>query len=103
MPNLLKLLLAVVLAASTLTVSAEMRFFPPEPDTAVYEWQKQRLIKPNFFQRQKELKRQEVFIYEGMTTEDVEEAMEDHFDRVEHMMFVKTRDEDGEEDDDCED
>jgi hypothetical protein len=51
-------------------------------------------------------KRGRVMIYDGMTEEEVDFAMEHQFDRIENMMFINTkrRTETGEyveDDDDC--
>lgn len=39
-----------------------------------------------------------IFIYEGLRESDVERAMEQEFDRIEHMMFIRVQktDEQGE-------
>ena len=47
-----------------------------------------------------------VVIYDGLKSADVEKAMEQEFDRIEHMMFIRTQvpTEDGgyqEDDDGC--
>ena len=59
-------------------------------ESAVYQWQKKRLLNPSEITVQKEKQAQKVFIYEGLKLEDVEKALDQHFDRVEHMMFVGT-------------
>lgn len=59
-------------------------------ETAVYLWQKKRLLTPTESTVQDEKEKQKVFIYEGLTLADVEKALDQHFDRVEHMMFVST-------------
>ncbi len=59
-------------------------------ETAVYLWQKKRLLSPTESTVKHEKEQQKVFIYEGLTIEDVEKALEQHFDRIEHMMFVST-------------
>ena len=59
-------------------------------ETAVYLWQKKRLLTPAESIVQDEKEKQKVFIYEGLTIADVEKALDQHFDRVEHMMFVGT-------------
>lgn len=32
-----------------------------------------------------------IFIYEGLTDRDVDNAMEREFDRIEHMMFIRVK------------
>ena len=59
-------------------------------ESAVYQWQKKRLLYPSENTVQTEKQAQKVFIYEGLKLEDVEKALDQHFDRVEHMMFVGT-------------
>lgn len=38
-----------------------------------------------------------IYIYDGLRDVDIDHAMRDHFDRVEHMMFIRTKktDQDG--------
>ncbi len=59
-------------------------------ESAVYLWQKERLMNPNKTTLQMERQKNQVFIYEGLTLSDVEKALDKNFDRVEHMMFVGT-------------
>lgn len=58
--------------------------------SAVTQWQKQRLFNPSEKTLQHEKDKQQVFIYEGLEYADVEKALDKNFDRVEHMMFVGT-------------
>ena len=59
-------------------------------ESAVNQWQKQRLFNPSEKILQYEKDKQQVFIYEGLKYADVEKAMDIYFDRLEHMMFVST-------------
>ncbi len=68
-------------------------------------WQLDMLHKPTAQQTKVEQKGR-VFIYDGLDNEDVEKALDDQFDRIQHMMFVgiRHRDPDGGDssvDDDC--
>ena len=59
-------------------------------DDAEYEtWQLKRLLKPHETELRQEGKGS-VFIYEGIKDKDVSAAMEQHWDRIENMMFVGT-------------
>ena len=59
-------------------------------ESAVYLWQKKQLLSPDESTIQYEKEKQKVVIYEGLTIEDVENALNQQFNRVEHMMFVGT-------------
>lgn len=59
-------------------------------ETVNYRWQIDKLMQPSESQIQREKESQSVFIYEQLMTADVDRALEDQFERVEHMMFVKT-------------
>ena len=52
-------------------------------------WQQRRLEQPTTAELQWE-RSGHVMIYEGMTDREVELALEDHFNRVQSMMFVNT-------------
>lgn len=70
----LSLLISVSLFASTLSA----------------DWQSRRLMQPT----EKELTREDsgqIVIYDGMAVDQVNVAMNWHFDRIENMMFVRTR------------
>ena len=79
------------------------------------EWQLRRLFEPNQAELLQE-KNKSIMIYSGVKDKDVGRVMDEHFDRIDSMMFVrtivtdktgepKTNPESGEvvsEDDDCE-
>ena len=52
-------------------------------------WQQRRLEQPTEAELQWE-RSGHVMIYEGMTDREVELALEDHFNRVQSMMFINT-------------
>jgi len=60
------------------------------PVTAAGSWQEKILFNPTPAQIQMEEERQRVMIYEGLTDVQVTQAMEQQFERVEHMMFTGT-------------
>ena len=78
----------VVIGVFTLIVMAPITH---AEESAVYQWQKNRLMNPSEKTLQYEKDNQLVFIYEGLTLSDVEKALDQNFDRVEHMMFIKTQ------------
>lgn len=53
-------------------------------------WQERRLFEPSESQREQE-RRGTVFIYDGLESARVAQAMDSHFDRIENMMFTRTR------------
>lgn len=54
------------------------------------QWLLRRLNDPT--ERERAHERQgNVYIYDGLTDRDVDQAMRDHFDRIEYMMFLGTR------------
>lgn len=70
------------------------------------DWQQRRLFDPRPAELKQEAKGR-ILIYDGMRDVDVERALDDQFNRIETMMFIRTRvtDPKGEvvayEDDDC--
>lgn len=67
------------------------------------DWQLKRLNSPT--EQQLRSERDKVFIYDGLYARQIDAALDDHFDRIDHMMFVRVKVVDkGEEivlDDDC--
>jgi hypothetical protein len=70
------------------------------------EWQQRRLFNPTPNELQQESTGR-IFIYDGVKEADVERAMDDEFQRIESMMFIRTKrlspegDTVAYEDDDC--
>lgn len=58
--------------------------------SAVYQWQMQRLMSPDAQTLEREQQQQQVFIYENLHLEDVEKALDEQFSRMENMMFTGT-------------
>jgi len=79
-----------ILALTTLigTASAAADLSPQVTD--LEKWQLRRLFLPNEREREHESKGN-VYIYEGLTDRQVEDAMSRHFDRIEYMLFLGTK------------
>lgn len=60
------------------------------PDASLHQWQLRRLNDPTEQERAQE-RHGRVYIYDGLTDREVDEALDAHFDRIEHMMFMGTR------------
>lgn len=70
------------------TASAAADLSPELSD--LQKWQLRRLFIPT--ERELEHERKgNVYIYEGLTDRQVEEALDRHFDRIEYMLFLGTR------------
>jgi hypothetical protein len=58
--------------------------------TSLEKWQLRRLFVPN--ERELEHERKgNVYIYEGLSDRQVEDAISRHFDRIEYMLFLGTK------------
>jgi hypothetical protein len=53
-------------------------------------WQENLLFSPTPAQLEVEQSRNRIMIYHGLKDVQVAEAMDQHFDRIEHMMFTGT-------------
>lgn len=56
----------------------------------VNDWQHSLILEPSENIKDAEIKNQSVFIYQGLTDKTIEQAMDEQFERIEHMMFVNT-------------
>ena len=61
-----------------------------DPQSNLEQWLLRRLNEPTSRERAHE-RRGNVYVYDGLTDREVEQAMNRHFDRIEYMMFVGTR------------
>jgi hypothetical protein len=83
-------MLGGIVATSTLIGTASAAADRSPELTNLQKWQLRRLFVPN--ERELEHERKgNVYIYEGLTDRQVEEAMSRHFDRIEYMLFLGTR------------
>lgn len=60
-----------------------------DADTALHNWQVRRLMQPT----QRELRDEaagKIYIYDGLTDREVEQALDGHFERIGSMMFMGT-------------
>ena len=78
--------LAILILAPVVGESARA---DPAPEPAYRQLEIRRLFEPTASELRNEAKGS-VYIYEGMTDRAVNQAMEDEFERVEHMMFINT-------------
>jgi hypothetical protein len=76
--NLTRLVVATLLATACATAQAESRF----QTNALFE-PSDRLLVAEASGR--------VMIYDGLTNDTVNQAMDQQFDRIQNMMFVRTR------------
>ncbi len=53
-------------------------------------WQQKAILAPYQSQLESENKYDTIYIYQGVKDKTVEQAMDEQFDRLEHMMFVST-------------
>lgn len=60
-----------------------------DPDKALHDWQVQRLMEPSPRDLEKEHKGY-VYIYDGLTEQEVDTALDTQFARMQNMMFVGT-------------
>ena len=70
-------------------LAGELALADPAAEPAYRQLEIRRLFEPTESELRKEAAGS-VYIYQGMTDRAVKQAMEDEFERVEHMMFVNT-------------
>ena len=91
-------ILVYAFTAALLIMILPVEAVPSDDPEQVYEsWQLQRLFAPNESQLRQERKGT-VFIYDGMKSSDINQVMNEQFDRLQSMMFTGTiiTDEEGE-------
>jgi hypothetical protein len=59
------------------------------PQTSLEQWLLRRLNAPTDREREHERKGH-VYIYDGLTDREVDQALDRHFDRIQYMMFLGT-------------
>jgi hypothetical protein len=81
-------------SAKTLRGLSLLGFLVPIPSVGqaadVTDIEMRRLLEPTPSELAQEASGR-IYIYDGLRDIDIEHAMRDHFDRVEHMMFIRTK------------
>lgn len=65
--------------------------FAADKPLSMEDWQLQIALQPPGYILSVEDQQQRVWILEGLHSRDIDQVMTDQFDRLEHLMFVKTR------------
>jgi hypothetical protein len=84
------LIVSLVLAAGTLMGAMPAAAVSDSAQANLEQWLLRRLNEPTERERAHE-REGNVYIYEGLTDRDVDQALSKNFDRIEYMMFVGTR------------
>lgn len=80
-----------LLAASLLLSAAPVGAMDAgSPQANLEQWLLRRLNDPTAHELAHE-REGNVYIYDGLTDREVEQALDEHFDRIEYMMFMGTR------------
>ncbi len=85
-----RLIIGFVLAASMLMCAVPAGAANDPAQTNLEQWLLRRLNEPTERERAHE-REGNVYIYDGLTDRQVDQALNLHFDRIEYMMFVGTR------------
>ena len=78
-----------VVAVGAGSVACSSTGMSADPDQALHDWQLRRLMQPMRLELEKE-RSGSVYIYDSLTQHEVEKALDTHFDRIQHMMFMGT-------------
>ena len=82
-------------AAPTASLAISLVLGPAAAETTdVSEIELRRLLEPTPSELAQE-ERGRIYIYDGLRDSDIDHAMREQFDRVEHMMFIRTKKTDG--------
>ena len=79
-----------MLAATALMFAVPVGSAAASVQTSLEQWQLRRLNEPSERERAHE-REGHVYIYDGLTDREVDQALSAHFKRIEYMMFVGTR------------
>ena len=82
--------IAFVLVAGTLMGAGPAGAANNSGQVNLEQWLLRRLNEPTEHERAHE-REGNVYIYDGLTDRDVDQALSRHFERIEYMMFVGTR------------
>jgi len=85
-----RLIIGFVLVANMLMCAMPARASSDPAQTNLEQWLLRRLNEPTERERAHE-REGNVYIYDGLTDHQVDQALNLHFDRIEYMMFVGTR------------
>ena len=76
--------------AAALTAISSFGPVPIANAGSAADWQLQLLLEPSEQQLWVEDKGR-VVIYDGLKSTQIDQALDQHFDRIEHMMFIRTQ------------
>ena len=79
-----------MLAATALMCALPVGAAEDSAQTNLEQWLLRRLTQPTEHERAHE-REGNVYIYDGLTDREVDQALSAHFDRIEYMMFLGTR------------
>ena len=79
-----------MLAATALMCAVPVGAAEASAQTSLEQWQLRRLNEPDERERTHE-REGHVYIYDGLTDREVDQALSTQFDRIEYMMFTGTR------------
>ncbi|MBW8327596.1 MAG: hypothetical protein K0M48_00040 [Thiobacillus sp.] len=79
-----------MLAATALMSTVPVGAVEGSAQTSLEQWLLRRLNQPTEHERAHE-RDGNVYIYDGLTDREVDQALNEHFDRIEYMMFLGTR------------
>ena len=79
-----------MLAATALLCAVPAHAAETSADSSLHQWGLRRLNEPTERERAHE-RAGNVYIYDGLTDREVDQALNTHFDRIDYMMFIGTR------------
>ena len=79
---------SLVRLVSIVTVIAASTAIPADARDTEEDWQYRRLFEPTLAEREQE-RRGQIMIYDGLTQGTVNAALDQGFERIENMMFIR--------------